>query len=237
MSRFITHTLIVTMALLAGGGLLAACGGGGAELTLVRGFFQASRYEDRSTLGNMSMVFFSPQEDGIGSSPSVDNVTEPTRRPLELQSLQSALEEIQSSETNFRAEKKVYQDENEETITRIIETQREGEEVASPDEEVRDAWAQWVEDERAFARKVSDAQTALNDESRIAAASVYDPSNPINVVNYEGELLSKDVTVTADIALNGSESERTMVFTMQKVELQGEEGLIDGRWIITAIDE
>lgn len=236
MSRFITHTLIVTMALLAGGGLLAACGGGGEELTLVRGFFQASRYEDRTTLGNMSMVFFSPQEDGIASSPSVDAVTEEERRPLRLQELQSALEEVQAAETDFRAEKKMYQDENEEAIARVIETQREGEDVASADEEVRDTWAQWVDDEREFARKVSDAQNALNDESRIASASTYDPSNPINVVDYTGDLLSKDVTVTANISLDGADSERTMVFTMQKVELQGEEGLIDGRWIITNIE-
>ena len=237
MSRFITHTLIVTLALLAGGGLLAACGGGGAELTLVRGFFTASRYEDRSTLGNISMVFFSPQEEGIATSPSVDNVSEETRRPLQLQELQSTLAEIQTAETDFRAEKKVYQDENEEAIGRVIEAQREGEDVAGDDEEVRDAWAQLVDDERDFAREVSDAQTALNEESRIASASVYDPSNPINVVDYDGELLLKDVTVSANVELNGSESERTMVFTMQKVELQGEEGLIiEGRWIITNIE-
>ncbi len=236
MSRFITHTLIVTLALAAGGGLLAACGGGGEELTLVRGFFQASRFEDRTTLGNMSMVFFSPQEDGIATSPSVDAVTEVQRRPLQLQALQQALDEIRAAETDFRAEKKMYQDENEETIARIIETQREGEEVASDDEEVRDAWAQWVEDEREFARKVSDAQNALNEESRLAAASTYDPSNPINVVDYTGYLLSKDVTVTADVELNGSESEQTMVFTMQMVELEGDAGLIEGRWIITNIE-
>ena len=56
------------------------------------------------------------------------------------------------------------------------------------------------------------------------------------MVAHTGDLLSKDVTVTADITLDGSESERTMVFTMQKVELQGEAGLIDGRWIITNIE-
>lgn len=236
MSRFITHTLIVTMALLAGGGLLAACGGGGEELTLVRGFFQASRYEDRTTLGNMSMVFFSPQENGIASSPSVDAVSEVDRRPLRLQELQEALAEVQAAETDFRAEKKLYQDENEETIARVIEAQREGEDIASSDEEVRDVWTQWVDDEREFARKVSDAQNELNEESRIASASTYDPSNPINVVDYTGDLLTKDVTVTANISLDGSDSERTMVFTMQKVELQDGEGLIDGRWIITNIE-
>ena len=236
MSRFIIHMLIVILALLAGGGLLAACGGGGQELTLIRGFFTASRYQDRATLGNMSMVVFSPTEDGIASSPSIENVTEEERRQLRFSELQQALEDIQAAETSFRAEKKQYQDENEEAIGRVIDANREGEEVASSDEEVRDMWSQLVADEREYARKVSDAQNALNDESRLAQASVYDPSNPINVVDYEGELLSKDVTVSANIEMDGGSEERTMVFSLQKVELQGEQGLIEGRWIITSIE-
>ena len=236
MSRFIIHMLIVILALLAGGGLLAACSGGGQELTLIRGFFTASRYQDRATLGNMSMVVFSPTEDGIASSPSIENVTEEERRQLRFSELQQALEDIQAAETSFRAEKKQYQDENEEAIGRVIDANREGEEVASSDEEVRDMWNQLVADEREYARKVSDAQNALNDESRLAQASVYDPSNPINVVDYEGELLSKDVTVSANIEMDGGSEERTMVFSLQKVELQGEQGLIEGRWIITSIE-
>jgi hypothetical protein len=236
MSRFIIHMLIVILVLLAGGGLLAACGGGGQELTLIRGFFTASRYQDRATLGNMSMVVFSPTEDGIASSPSIENVTEEERRQLRFSELQQALEDIQAAETSFRAEKKQYQDENEEAIGRVIDANREGEEVASSDEEVRDMWNQLVADEREYARKVSDAQNALNDESRLAQASVYDPSNPINVVDYEGELLSKDVTVSANIEMDGGSEERTMVFSLQKVELQGEQGLIEGRWIITSIE-
>ena len=236
MSRFIIHMLIVILALLAGGGLLAACSGGGQELTLIRGFFTASRYQDRATLGNMSMVVFSPTEDGIASSPSIENVTEEERRQLRFSELQQALEDIQAAETSFRAEKKQYQDENEETIGRVIDANREGEEVASSDEEVRDMWNQLVADEREYARKVSDAQNALNDESRLAQASVYDPSNPINVVDFEGELLSKEVTVSANIEMDGGSEERTMVFSLQKVELQGEQGLIEGRWIITSIE-
>ena len=204
----------------------------------MRAFFTASRYNDRSTLGNMTMVFFTPEEDGIASSPAVDNVTEEQRRSLRLAELGAALEGIQAEETTFRSDKKAYQDENEETITRILQAQRDEEEIDSDDEEIQGIWNTWVSDERDFARKVSDAQNELNQAVRIAEASVYDPSNPINVIDYEGELITKDVTVTASIAKDGNSEDRTMVFTIQKVELQGdgEEGLIDGRWIITDIE-
>ena len=229
---------VATFSLLIGGGFLASCGGGGPESTLIRGFFQASRYSDQTTLGNMSMVTFDPQEDGIASSPSVDNVSEEARRPLRMGELAGALAELESEADAFAIEKNAYQDEFFEDIARVVEAEREGEDVARGDEEVQVAWREWRDNERAFIRELSDAQTALNEESLIADASTYDPSNPINVREYEGELVSKDVTVTANVTKGDVQEERTMVFTFEKVELQGdgEEGLIDGRWIITAIE-
>ena len=84
---------------------------------------------------------------------------------------------------------------------------------------------------------MSAAQTDLDEEARIAGASTYDPSNPIDVSQFEGELISKDVTIEATVTKDGVEEDRTMVLTLQKVELDGgEDGLIDGRWIITALE-
>ena len=232
----IKQSVIATVTLLVGGSLLAACGGSGVELSTVRSFFQASNDGDRETLTSMSMVVFDAEEDGIVSSPSVDSVTEERRRALRLQDLWAALEEVQASEDEFREEKKAYQDENVEAITRVIEAERADEDVADDDQGVQEAWTTWREDERAFARQVLDAQIELSDESRVAAASVYDRGNPIDVAQSEGEVISKDVTVTATIEKNGSSSERTMVITLQRVQLHGPDGLIEGRWIIVALE-
>lgn len=226
----------MTLALVVGGGLLAGCGGG-AEQSIIRSFFQASRFNDRTTLGNMSMVVFDPQEDGIVSGTSVESVTEERRRPLRLRDLASGLQDTRDAETTFRAEKKTYQDENLEAIARVIEAERGEEDVARRDQEVQEAWRTWRDDEREFARKVSDSQSALDEEARIAQASTYDPSNPLDVAQFEGELVSKDVTVTGTVTKDDVREDRTMVITLEKVELQGgEDGLIDGRWIITALE-
>lgn len=237
MSRsMLKQSLVFTLALLLGGGLLAACGGGGQELSLVRSYFQASRYEDRTTLANMATVFFNPADNGIASSPSIDNVTEEQSRPLRMQELNEALMEMQGEEDAFREEKKAYQDENTDAIQRIIEAGREGEDVARRDEEIKTTWDQLVADEREFARKVSDARNALNEETQLAEVSTYDPVNPLDVVQFAGTHYSKDVTVSANIAMpDGARSERTMVMTMEKVDLEDGDGLIEGRWIITAI--
>lgn len=238
MSRsMLKQSLVFTLALLLGGGLLAACGGGGQELSLVRSYFQASRYEDRTTLANMATVFFNPADNGIASSPSIENVTEEQSRPLRMQELNEVLAEMQAEEDSFREEKKAYQDENTDAIQRIIEAGREGEDVARRDEEIKTTWDQLVADEREFARKVSDARNALNEEMQLAEVSTYDPVNPLDVVQFAGTHYSKDVTVAANIAMpDGERSERTMVMTMEKVDLQDGDALIEGRWIITAIE-
>ena len=167
----------------------------------------------------------------------MEAVTEEQRRPLRMIELAAELQTLRAEETTFREEKKTYQDENFDVIARVVEAEREGEDVRRRDQEVQEAWAKWREDEREFARQVSAKQNELNDESRIAQVSTYDPANPLNVVEFEGELISKDVTVTASIERDGASEDRTMTVTLQMVELAGgETGMIEGRWIITAIE-
>ena len=239
MSRVtIKRSLVVITALFVGGGFLTACGGGGEEDQLVRAFFQASRFNDRSTVGNMSMVFFPPDEEGIASSPSIDSMQEEQRVPLRMQELGEALVDARQAEEDFREEKKMYQDENEETITRVIEAQRAEEDVAGADEEVQEMWGNLVEEERSYAQAVSDATVDLNRAVQIANASVFDPSNPIDVSSYDGDVITKDLTVTASIEKDGSSSDRTMTLTIQQVEIRGggSDELVPSRWIITALE-
>jgi hypothetical protein len=239
MSRVtIKRSLVVITALFVGGGFLTACGGGGEEDQLVRAFFQASRFNDRSTVGNMSMVFFPPDEEGIASSPSIDSMQEEQRVPLRMQELSEALVDARQAENDFREEKKMYQDENEEAITRVIEAERAEEDVAGADEEIQEMWSNLVDEERSYAQEVSDATVDLNRAVQIANASVFDPSNPIDVSSYDGDVITKDLTVTASIEKDGSSSDRTMTLTIQQVEIRGGESdeLVPSRWIITALE-
>ena len=282
MSRsMVKRSLVLIAAILSGGLLAAACGGGGDELLIARSFFQAARFDDRTSLGNMSLVPFTPQDDGIASSPSIEFVGEEERRPLQMIELSQALTETRDDETNFRAEKKMYQDNNEELITLAIESGREGEDPGNADirravqawtgrtdervarnnnagrrehfNEIRDAWNMQVSEERDWARKVSDAQNALNDERRIVDVSLYDfvrdSPEPIEVTAYGGELVTKQFTITATVTQNEVGEERTMCFTIQRADLHGVpmpsaeeegatvEGVVEGRWIITEIDK
>lgn len=277
----VKRSLVLIAVVLSGGLLAAACGGGGDELLLARSFFQAARFDDRTSLGNMSLVPFTPQDDGIASSPSVEFVGEEERRPLQMIELSQALVETRDGETNFRNEKKMYQDNNEELITLAIESGREGEDPSNADirgatqawtartgervernnnagrrehfNGIRDSWNMQVAEERDWARKVSDAQNAINDERSIVDVSLYDfvrdSPEAVEVAEYGGELVTKRFTVTANVTKDEVEEERTMCFMVQKADLHGvpmpsaeeegetTEGIVEGRWIITEIDK
>ncbi len=233
MSRKMT-SLLVTL-VLALGGALAGCGGGGEEQGLINSFFRASRFNDRTTLGGISMVAFSPEEDGTVGSFDIENVAEEQRRPLRMGEQSAAVDEARRAQQEFADEMKMYQDENLDAIARVIEAERASEDVGRRDSDVQEEWTRYRDESQQHSRAVSEAENELGAESAIAEVSAYDPNNPISVRGLEGELLTKEVTISGAVEQGESSENRTMVITLQKVELNAPDGLIEGRWIITDI--
>ena len=215
---------------------VTACSGSGAEQTLIRAYFTAARTGDRTTLNNIAMVAFDPREDGTVSTFSIESVAEEQRRPLRLKELSVALITAQQAEDDFTAEKVTYQDEQFDAINRVLLAERDGEDVARRDVEVQEAWTDWRTRTIEHAKMVSGARVELSNEENAASLSVFDPSTPVEVTEYDGELLTKDVSVTASVELDGTESERSMVITLQKAVLTGADGTtIEGGWKIARI--
>ena len=215
---------------------VSACGGSGAERTLIRAYFLAARANDRTTLNNIAMVAFNPREDGTVSTFSIESVAEEQRRPLRLKELSAALMAAQQAEDDFTAEKVAYQDEQFDAINRVLLAEREGEDVARRDVEVQEAWTDWRTRTIEHAKMVSGARVELSNEENATSLSVFDPNNPLEVTEYDGELLTKDVALTASVELDGTESERSMVITLQKAVLVGSDGtMIEGRWVVAQI--
>ncbi len=216
---------------------VSACSGSGVERTLIRSYFLAARLNDRPTLNNIAMVGFDPSEDGTIRTFSIDNVTEEMSRPLQLKELDTALMETQQAEDDFTAEKVTYQDENFDAINRVLEAERDDEEeVAQRDREVQEAWTDWRTRTIEHAKMVSGARAELNTEQNQVQLSMFDPTNPLQLTEYDGELLTKEVSITANVDLNGSENERSLVITLQKGVLSGDDGAtIEGSWIIARI--
>jgi hypothetical protein len=216
--------------------LVSACGGSGEEQTLIRTYFQAARVNDRASLGNIAMYAWNAEERGAVSRPNVQTVAEEQRRPLQMLELTEALAAARESEETFTQEKIAYQDENFDAINRVLEAEREGDDVGRRDREVQEAWTDWRERTMAHSREVSAALDELNSEQNEASLSMFDPNNPIDVTGYNGELVTKDVEITARIELDGNETEETLTVTLQQAILTAEDGTpMEGRWVVRNI--
>ena len=182
------------------------------------------------------MVAFNPEEDGTIGSFDIESISEEQRRPLRMREMAAALAQAQQDQRAFAAEMKAYQDENLDAIARVIEAERADENIRSRDRDVQEAWTKWREDSQGHSRAVADADNNLSAESSVAQVSAYDPNSPIDVRSLEGELLTKEVTISASVEQGDSEADRTLVITLQRVDLNAADRLIEGRWIITSID-
>ena len=228
-----TLGMLLTM-VMVGGGILTGCGGA-EERSLLRNFFTASRVNDRATLGNIAMVGFDPNQEGTVGSFDVVSVGEEERRPMRMRELATAVTQAELDQQEFAGQMKLYQDENLEAIARVIEAERASENVAARDREEQEAWAKWRAESQEHSRAVSGAESALSDESAVAQVSAFDPNNPLDVQAFEGELVTKEVTINASVERNDVSEDREMVILLQKVELKGSDGMIDGRWVISEI--
>jgi hypothetical protein len=85
------------------------------------------------------------------------------------------------------------------------------------------------------AKKTSETRIQLARERRTAEISTYDARRPINIEDYDGDLVAKDVTIDAQVRKGDQVSPQKMIVTMERAELKGSEGERVGRWIITGI--
>jgi len=224
--------VVLTAAVLA-----SACSGGAEEQQLLKKFFDASRMRDNVTLNNIAAVAFRPQEEGTVQSFSIVSVAPETRRTLRIKELNAAFDAAKKEDDEFTKSKKDYQDKNIDAIDRVLKAERENKPLRGNDLEVQKQWTTWREDTQHMSKKVSEARKAAADEQTIPALSVYDARQPVNVSDYDGELASKDVTITAKVrSADGQAADKQLVVTLQRAELKTAAGEARiGRWVITAV--
>ena len=73
----------------------------------------------------------------------------------------------------------------------------------------------------------------------IAELSVFNAANPIDVSQYEGQLITKDVVINAKVRTPDEQTvDKKLDVIMSRAELKGPTGDVrNGRWIITSIKE
>jgi hypothetical protein len=221
--------------------LMAAACGSSPEQQQLQKYFQASRLRDNATLANIATVSFSPTEHGTVQSFDVVNAGPEERRPLKLKELATAEEDARKADEEFNKKKKEYQDANRMAIERVLKAERANASLRGADADVQKAWTEWRDNTQHHAKTLADARKALTAERSLAEASVYDARNPVDATKYDGELITKDLTVRARVRMpDGAVQDKDLHIRLTRADLiNGPEprGTVNGRWIITQIGE
>ncbi|MDE3157110.1 MAG: hypothetical protein KGN76_18590 [Acidobacteriota bacterium] len=223
---------------MATGLLLTACSSQ-PEQPILQQFFTASRLRDNQTLANFAAVSLDPTTQGSVMSFSITNVTPEQSQPLLLKDLSAKLAAAKAADDAFTKKKLAYQNDHMEAIERVLKAEAGNGKVEKRDEQVKTDWDQWRKETEDSTKKVSDAQQALTDASGVAQLSINGARpNPIDINQFNGQVLSKDVTVSANLTKpNGGGTAKTnIVVTMKKATFTGADGKpIEGRWVITNV--
>lgn len=214
----------------------AGCSGSG-EQQIIKRFFDANRMRDQSTVANMATVEFDPQTDGVVQGFEVVSVGEETRSTLNIGQYASEWRAAKERQDAFAKQITEYQKANAEEIDRVNRAALQNRPLRGKDAELHASWQKWLADRAEHNNKVLDTRRKLSQETRVAEVSVFDARKPIDVAQYDGALLTKQVTINARVQppAGGAATERKYVMTMQRAELKGPDGDRNGRWIITGI--
>ncbi len=213
-----------------------ACSGA-AEKPTLDNFFRASKMRDNTTLANIAVVAFDPKTAGVVDSYSVVSVGEEQVQPLRLKELAKVHDDAKKADEEFTKKKYAYQEQHVDEINALQKGAGQKGSKVKLSPEFQTAWSKWVEDTKASAKAVSDANEKLNAESSIANISVFNPMNPVDATQYDGEMATKVYTISAKIITPDNQHvTKTLTITMQQARLKGDKP-ITGKWVITKIAE
>ena len=207
--------------------LLAAACSRPAEAQFLNQFFRAARTRDNTSVAMMSAVEFDPREQGEVIDFEITNITEETRTPLDFTSLLDAERKAVADEAEFRKRKLEYQNANLPALEIIVKLEREPDAKFTPaQQKMKEEWDKWRADTTLHQKATAAAKTAIRGNTGPAESSLAQPGQPpFTPDKFQGELISKDVTVNADVRMpDGQTTQKTLVVTIQRVE-----GTLDGQ--------
>jgi hypothetical protein len=204
------------------------------EQQFLNQFFRAARGRDNTTAGRMSAVMIDPRTQGSVEDFSIESISEETRTPLTFKPLFEAEQKAIEEEKAFLKTKIEYQNANIKAIEEVLKLEEQPDAKFTPaQQKIKAEWDKWREGIASHARTTSAATAAIKRSTGVAEASLTQPGQPaLDPRTFEGETISKDVTVKADFKTpEGATTEKTLVITLERVAGGGREG----RPIITKI--
>jgi hypothetical protein len=217
--------------------LLAACSSAPPEQQILSQFFRAARTRDNETTARMAAVEFDPREQGEVTSFDITNVSEERRTKLDYKALMSAQEKANAELETAVTQRREFENANRAALEAIAKLEKDPAAKFNPTQQKLKAdWDVHRQRATELRKAVASAKTAYANGVGPADASLAQPGQaPFAPDKFEGELVSKDVTLNAQVRKGGETTQKTLVVTIQRVEgtLGGTQRV--GRPIITRI--
>jgi hypothetical protein len=197
-------------------------------------FFRAARSRDNTTVGRMSAVEVDPRTQGSVDDFEITNIGNETRTPLSFKPLFEAEAKAREEEKAFLKTKIEYQNANIKAIEEVLKLEAQPDAKFSPAlQKVKAEWDKWRAEIAAHAKATNSASLAIKQATGLAEASLTQPGQPpLDARTFQGETISKDVVVNADVRTpDGQTTQKTLTITISRVAGGGREG----RPIITKI--
>ena len=230
-------TLAIALAIAPLALLTAACSAPPEQQTLNQ-FFRAARTRDNETLARMSAVTFDPRQQGEVVDFEITNVSEERRSPLEFKTLIDAEQKASAAELEYRKKRLEWESNNRQALEGIAKMERDPKaKMTTAQQTMQAEWMKWRTEAATMQKATAAAKAALAAATGPAEASLSQPGQPpLAPDKFQGELLSKDVTLNAAVkSPSGETSQKTLVVTIQRVTGTMDGTQRNGRPIITRI--
>jgi hypothetical protein len=185
----------------------------------------------------MSAVEFRPAEQGEVSGFDITNVSEERRTPLDYKAMIDAQTKAASATEQARNGKRDFETANRPALEVIAKLEREAAPKFNPtQQQLKAEWDKWRQELLSMEKAQSAARTAFANAVGPAEASLSQPGQPpFSAEKFQGDLVSKDVTVDAQVRKGGETTQKKLVVTIQRVEGTLDGAKRTGRPIITRI--
>jgi len=219
--------------------LLAACGSTPLEQQILNQFFRAARVRDNTTLASMAAINFDPRTDGSVTDFKIDNIGAQQHRKLQIQEFTADQEKIRADQVEFTKKMRDFYQSNSLTVDRVMKADQANQPVRGKDAEILAEWKKWDADSRDLERKLSQARQKVAKEKAAAVGSLTAPGrDDVDTSGMDVDIIAEPVTVTAQVQRpDGKTEPRTMVVTLQRASGKKDGQTLEGRWIITSIQQ
>ena len=219
--------------------LLAACGSTPVEQQLLTQFFRAARVRDNTTLASMAAITFDPRTDGSVTDFKIDSIGAQQHRKLQIQEFTAEQEKIRSDQIEFTKKMRDFYQSNSIAIDRAMKADQAKQPVRGNNAQLLTEWKKWDADSLDLERTLSQARQKVAKEKASAVGSLTPPGrDDVDTSGMDVDIITEPVTVTAQVQTpDGKTEPKTMVVTLQRASGKKDGQTLEGRWIITSIQQ